>query len=465
MDPRRRRLLALSAAASAATLSDAARPATAATATVPGRTSAAATVSALGLDATQMGVRPGSPDDQSAVLQRAIDRAAAARIPLALAPGSYHAGALQLPSGAEIAGMGGATRLVFTGGPSLLTAAGAAHVALRGLILDGTGKALPPNQGLVHFEETRGVRIADCAIVAAGGHGVRLAAVEGEVTQSSILDAADMALLSSDGRGVTVSRNTIGNSGNAGIVIIRAVKGYDGTMVLDNRIDDTRNRNGGSGQFGNAINAFRAADVIIRGNVIRRCAFSGIRGNAASGIQIIGNTVHDAGEVALYSEFGFEGAIVANNVVDGAQTGVSIANFNEGGRLAVVQGNIFRNFAPRTPNPPAGELLGVGIYVEADTAVNANVVENASAAGIAIGWGPYLRDVAATGNVVRKSAIGIAVSVAGGAGPALISSNVLSQVAHGAIVGMDHARPVTGDLAHDGAKPYAHLSIIGNRAG
>ena len=48
---------------------------------------ASASVSALGLDAAQMGVRPGSPDDQTASLQRAIDRAAQARVPLALPPG------------------------------------------------------------------------------------------------------------------------------------------------------------------------------------------------------------------------------------------------------------------------------------------------------------------------------------------------------------------------------------------
>jgi uncharacterized secreted repeat protein (TIGR03808 family) len=153
---------------------------------------------------------------------------------------------------------------------------------------------------------------------------------------------------------------------------------------------------------------------------------SAIRGNSASNIQIIGNTVHQAGEVALYSEFGFEGAIIAHNMVDGAQTGISVANFNEGGRLAVVQGNILRNLKPKDPDPPPGDLWGVGIYVEADTAVSANVVENARDAGIAIGWGSFLRDVAVTGNVVRQAPIGIAVSVVPGAGSALISANVVT---------------------------------------
>lgn len=463
MDKKRRTFITASGAASAL------GAAAVAAAVLPRQAGAAAPlagpVSSFGLDAAQLGVRPGSPDDQSAALQRAIDRAAAARVPLALPPGVYRAGGLRLPSGAHIVGVRGATRLVFTGGPSLVGAVHAEQVTLTGLTFDGAGRPLPANQGLIHFEATSGARIADCTVRASGRHGIRLAAVGGDVTGSTIIDAADMAVLSSDAAGLAITGNSIAGAGNGGIVIIRSERGPDGTLVADNRIEDTGNRDGGTGQVGNAINAFRGGDVIVRGNVIRRCAFSGVRGNSASNIQIIGNIVHDAGEVALYSEFSFEGAIIAHNIVDGAQTGLSVANFNEGGRLAAVQGNIFRNLAPRMPDPPADALMGIGIYVEADTAVSGNVVENARAAGIAIGWGPYLRDVAVTGNVVRRAPIAVAVSVVPGAGAALIATNVLSDFVRGAIVGMDHARPVTGELAGDGARRYAHLSITGNRVG
>jgi uncharacterized secreted repeat protein (TIGR03808 family) len=81
----------------------------AATAT-PSLARAAAPISTLGLDAAQLGVRAGSPDDQTKALQRAIDQAAAARVPLALAPGVYRAGDLALPAGAQIVGIRGATR-------------------------------------------------------------------------------------------------------------------------------------------------------------------------------------------------------------------------------------------------------------------------------------------------------------------------------------------------------------------
>jgi uncharacterized secreted repeat protein (TIGR03808 family) len=55
------------------------------------------------------------------------------------------------------------------------------------------------------------------------------------------------------------------------------------------------------------------------------------------------------GEVAIYAEFGFEGAVIANNTIDGAAIGVAVTNFNQGGRLAVVQGNLIRNLVPKRP--------------------------------------------------------------------------------------------------------------------
>jgi uncharacterized secreted repeat protein (TIGR03808 family) len=224
------------------------------------------------------------------------------------------------------------------------------------------------------------------------------------------------------------------------------------------------NKAGGSGQWGNAINVFRADNVIVRGNRIRNAAFTAVRGNAASNLQIVGNTCTGLGEVALYAEFGFEGAVIANNVVDGAALGISVTNFDKGGRLAVVQGNLIRNLTNRRPpGTDPNDSAGIGIGIEADTAVTGNVIENAPYAGIAAGFGPYLRDVAITANVIRRAEFGIAVSVAPGAGAAVIADNMISEVRGGAIVGLEWKKPVTGDLSKDGAGRYAQLSITGNR--
>src|SRR5207248_6658108 len=100
---------------------------------------AAVPTSAFGIDATHFGVSPGRPDDQTRVLQRAIDQAAASRVPLALMPGTYLAGELTMPAGTQIIGVRGATRLVLSQGRSLLAGTNADAITLSGLILAGGG--------------------------------------------------------------------------------------------------------------------------------------------------------------------------------------------------------------------------------------------------------------------------------------------------------------------------------------
>jgi uncharacterized secreted repeat protein (TIGR03808 family) len=448
MDFNRRYLLGASAAGAAGAL--AASP----------EAARAAPTSVLGRDAAQYGVRPGSPDDQTTALQRAIDDATRARVPLALAPGVYRAGQLRLERGAQIVGVRGATRLVFTGGPSMLLGEGADGLTLSGLTLDGGGIPLPARRGLIHCLAGRDVRIADCTILGSGGAGIWLEQISGDISGNILNDIASTAIVSFDALGLIVSRNTIKGTNDNGIEILRTAIGDDGTLVADNRIEDIKAGPGGSGQYGNAINAFRAANVIVRGNRIRNCDYSAVRGNSASNIQITGNSVSDVREVALYSEFSFEAAVIANNTVDGAAIGVSVCNFNEGGRLAVVQGNIIRNLLPKRPVGTApDDDAGIGIYVEADASVTGNVVENAPAFGIVAGWGKYLRDVAITGNVIRNALAGVGVSVVPGAGAALINNNLISETPRGAVVGLDHARAITADLATEGVQHYAQVMI------
>jgi uncharacterized secreted repeat protein (TIGR03808 family) len=70
--------------------------------------------------------------------------------------------------------------------------------------------------------------------------------------------------------------------------------------------------------------------------------------------------------------------VIANNIVDGAALGVSITNFDKGGRLAVVQGNLIRNLVGRRPaGTDPNDGAGIGIGIEADTVVTGNVIENA----------------------------------------------------------------------------------------
>jgi uncharacterized secreted repeat protein (TIGR03808 family) len=449
MDISRRYLIGASAAGATGALA------------VPTQTARAAqSIATFGRDATQYGVRPGSPDDQTRALQRAIDEAARAQVPLALPPGTYATSMLRLQNGTQLVGVRGATRLVFKGGESMFSAEDTNHIGFSGITLDGGAVPLAPRRGLVHCVGGRDIRVTDCEITGSGGGGIWLESVSGEVSGNIITQSATTAIVSFDAQGLAVTRNTILGTNDNGIEILRTTLGDDGTLVADNRIEDIKAGPGGSGEYGNAINAFRAGNVIVRGNRIRNCDYSAVRGNSASNIQIIGNSISDVREVALYSEFSFEGAVVANNTVDGAALGVSICNFNEGGRLAVVQGNIIRNLLPKRPIGTApDDDAGIGIYVEADTTVTGNVIENAPSFGIVAGWGKYLRDVVISDNVIRKAFVGVGVSVAPGAGTALVNNNLISGAPRGAVVGLDHARPITPDLSAEGAPRFAQIVV------
>ncbi len=127
-----------------------------------------------------------------------------------------------------------------------------------------------------------------------------------------------------------------------------------------------------------------------------------------------------------------------------------------------MHGNLVRNLGPRRPGSPPAET-GIGISVEAETAATGNVIENAARAGMRAGFGPYLRNVTMTGNVVRQAGMGIQVSVVPGIGNVAITGNVINGAKLGAIVGMAWEKAVTGDLAQGGAERYPQLRISGNQ--
>jgi uncharacterized secreted repeat protein (TIGR03808 family) len=166
--------------------------------------------------------------------------------------------------------------------------------------------------------------------------------------------------------------------------------------------------------------------------------------------------------VAIYAEFTFEGCVIANNLVDRASIGVSITNFNENGRLAVATGNIVRHLFRRL-NPETGGLGGgTGIAVEADTSVTGNVIEDAEFAGIAIGYGPYQRNVLCSGNVARRCAYGVTVSVVSNSGAAQITNNILAECSRGKVVGFEYEKAVSGDLGDGAERRFPNLAVRGN---
>ena len=366
-----------------------------------------------------------------------------------------------MPNGTRIAGVAGATRLTFTGSGAFIVASRSLGITLSGLIVDGGQQLLDPtaSDGLITFNECADIGLSNLTVTGSLLNGVTLRGCSGIVTGCTITDCGATALLSVDANGLSITGNRIERIGNNGIQIWRTEPGEDGSLVAHNHITHIAARAGGDGQNGNGVNVFKAGGVQVAGNRITDCAFSAIRANSASNVQITGNSCERMGEVAIYAEFAFAGAVIANNLVDRASVGISVTNFNDGGRLAVVQGNLLRNLTRISAN---GGDLGVGISVEADTAVTGNVVEGAGRIGILAGYGAFRRDIALTGNVVRTSPIGIGISSDPSGGTVLVAQNLISGAALGGIRLMEHETPVGADLARVGAEAAGGIMVHGN---
>ena len=406
------------------------------------------------------GLVPGGGIDQTASLQEAADQAAQSGTPLFLPAGVYSTSRLTLKSGTQIEGVPGRSVLLYRDGGAILSLEQAENVRLTGLVLDGGSQPLGDGGSLLKATEAKHLDISDCRFLNSTEDGVVLRKVSGRISDCEIGDIRKGGLFSEDAAGLEIAHNHVRDCGDNGILIWRSEAGEDGSIVTSNRIERIAAKSGGSGQNGNAISVFRAGSVLISGNRIADCAFSAIRSNSGSNCQMIGNSCARLGEVALYAEFSFEGAVIANNLVDKAAVGISVTNFNEGGRLAVVQGNLIRNLFLRKDV----DSRGIGIAVEADSVVSGNVIEGAPAYGILIGWGSYLRDVSVTDNLIRNAHIGIAVSTDPSAGAALITDNMITGTKDGAIRAMNGPTPIGPDLAQGSAAAYRNLAVYSNVA-
>lgn len=374
-----------------------------------------------------------STGDATKTLQGAIDHGASRRVPVLIAAGTYDiSGVIRLRSHSKLIGSHGLATLNLVGNGAIAVD-DAREVTVVDLKISGAESTrFGGETALLTMKQCADLVINDVGFDRAPVNALKLWRSSGRVNHCRFERVGNTAIVSGNAlSGFDLSHNTIRGAGNNGIVVWRDAIGPDGTIVCNNNISDVRSVSGGSGQNGNGINVFRAGNVIVTTNTIQNCAYSAVRCNSASNVQIISNSCRKAGEVALYAEFGFEGAVIANNIVDGAASGIVVTNFSDGGRLATVQGNIVRNLVRREHETV--DKRGVGIAVEADTVVTCNTVESAPTAGIVVGWGPWLRQVSVNSNLIRDSEVGITVSVKGPAGAALISNNVISSVRRGGI--------------------------------
>ncbi len=416
------------------------------------------------IDISGYDIIPNGVADQSQAMNRLLRDAAVQGLPVFLPAGNYLVAGIILPDDLWLSGVPGRTRLLHAGGGSFMTGEGLGKLTLSDLVFDGGGKSLSDDvEGLLNLRAVKDLTISNCTITGSVKHGINAEHCGGRIEDNSISGAAFSGIYAVESERLAITGNTVFDCGNGGILVHRWETSEDNTMVSGNRVYRISAKDGGTGENGNGINIFRAAGVMVTDNHISDCAFSAIRANSASNVQISDNQCLRSGETAIYSEFGFQGAIISGNLIDGAANGIIVCNFNEGGRLATVNDNIIRNLHVDGPYIHDGAGFGFGIAVEADTVVTGNVIENAPKWGLMLGWGPFMRDVVATGNLVRGAGGGCYVTVVEGAGTALIANNLFQDVKDGGILGYRWNEKTTGDLMTSGSEAFAHLTLSGNR--
>jgi uncharacterized secreted repeat protein (TIGR03808 family) len=413
----------------------------------------------------EFGLRPNADRDQSRTLQAAMDAAASSGRLLLLPGGGFEVSDLTFPSGLTMAGIRGHTILTTPGDTRLAHISNASDISIENIVFQANAPQTAAGvQGLIEIDTGVGVTFRGCNFNNAAGNGISANDSAFTVDDCDFYSAETAAIHSQNGKGVMIRGNRIDKTGSAGIRIWRDEPGADGAIITDNRISRIDFVDGGNGQNGNGISIYKADGVIVADNVISGCAFSAVRVNAGRDTQIRGNTCRDSGEVAIFSEFEFSGSVIADNIVDGAATGISITNLDKGGRLATCTGNIVRNIAPKSAVNP--DTRPVGIYAEADTVIANNSIDLVPGVGILVGNGPYVRNVAVSGNVITGARYGIGVSVVQDpkAGPVRVSGNIVGAGSEHGIVGLEWDTVASTDLLADAAK-YPNVVVTDNTVG
>ncbi|MEO6014062.1 MAG: TIGR03808 family TAT-translocated repetitive protein [Devosia sp.] len=402
------------------------------------------------------GLNSETEGDQSQAIQAAIDAAVTSGKDLLLPSGEYTAQNLQFAGNMRVIGSSRGTYLnSLDGAPVGRVGAGV------GFVLDGVTLGGAVDTADLLLEECDEATIRNCSF---GGRGVGIGVSNAAATVENcdFFGLGDAAIHSMNGKGLMIRGNRISECGNAGVRIWRSEHGPDRSIITGNRISKIDWKGGGNGQNGNGVNVYRADEVIVSDNVISDCAFSAVRVNGGHNTQIRGNTCTNSGEVAIFSEFEFSGSIVANNIIDGAASGIDITNLDSGGYLATCTGNIVRNITPKSAVNP--DTVPVGVYAEADTVVANNTIEKVPGIGIVAGFGPFLRNVVITGNVLSEVNIGIGVTVVQAesrGGAARVTDNLIGKGTTHGIVGMEWQKIVSDDLQRD-AGNYPNITVSDN---
>lgn len=464
-------------------------------------------MTATSLNAADFGLTPGASADQSNILNTAIDAAATQRLPLFIPAGTYRITEAVVGKPVEIYAASGSAVFIPVSGSetcrfAIAPASGRlADVTLRGLRIDGQHAPFPNGYGtpgLINASKCDRLQIIDCQVVNSGASGLFLWQCGGRIQGCEANSNASRGIFSVDATGLSILSNRLDGNQDNGIAVWRYSIGRDGTIVRGNRISNTGNVSGGTGQYGNGFSSYRANNLIVAENEITASAFSAIRLNSCSASQVINNQCFDAPEVAIYVEAPngssnptiiYDGGIVSGNIVDLCGVGISVTNVDAGGRRAVVANNQVTRARDNTITYPGGsyQTYGKGIGGQGDVLITGNMVEDVQAFGISVfptnvnsgKLGNQKIFDSVTGNTVKKCGGGIAlVNSDANHGRILVGGNIINDYktdgsgVSGAIVratyngATDSVQRVPGspDLGNDTTSSLSNVVLYRNYA-
>jgi uncharacterized secreted repeat protein (TIGR03808 family) len=366
--------------------------------------------------------------------------------PLQLPPGVTHLQSLELPSGARLLGAPEGSTLRLVGAGPLLYAKGARDITIESVTFEGSGAAARA-RGLLEFEDVAKLSIRGCALRHSSANGLRLLRCGGVLAQNRIENMREAAIFSLDGQGFDIDGNTILDCGDNGVLVWTSSPGaHAGSRVRNNRIEDIGNFSGGDGPNGNGVGVFRAGSVRVENNRIRRCAYTAVRNNAGSDVEVIGNDCKSLGERAMYAEFGAKRAIFRDNRIEDAGAGISITNARDGTDGGAATGNTIVGLFERHPDPAFGPSMfwQTGIAGERNCDISGNTVVGPAWIGVMLA-GP--RDnVSVEGNRVVGADFGIGFLAGRALGESRIIRNRIEGARKAAIAAFDGPNPLPGDI-------------------
>ena len=386
--------------------------------------------------------------------------------PVQLPAGVTRLQSLELSSGARLLGAPQGSTLRLIGSGPLLYAKGARDIAIESVSFEGSG-ALARSRGLLEFEDVANLSIRGCAFRQSEANGVRLLRCGGVLAQNRIESVREAAIFSLDGLGFDIDGNTILHCGDNGVLIWTSSQGaYEGSRVRNNRIEDIGNLSGGDGPNGNGVGVFRAGSVRVENNRIRRCAYTAVRNNAGSDVEVIGNDCKTLGERAMYAEFGAKCAIFRDNRIEDAGAGISITNARDGTDGGAATGNTIVGLFERHPDPAFGPRMfwRTGIAGERNCEISGNTIVGPAWIGVMLA-GP--RDnVSVEGNRIVGAEFGIGFLAGRNLGESRILRNRIEGARSAAIAAFEGPAPLPGDILSPAAvaRSVPGMKIEGNES-